>query len=372
MLTYYFVIVAVLLLAAAAQRQDAVGNRFAAEPHAVPPEAYPHSPAARNTFIVMAAIPTLVAGLRFRVGTDYGGYYFYWLDYANDFWVSLLQLHEPGYRAIAYLTQRLGCQTGALAIFLTSSITIGLGYWTVYRNSPQLFLPGVLFLFLGNWIGSFNAVRQCLAATMVFCGYPFLRDKKLWHYAAMVFAGFLCHRSAILMAIPVFFVHKEVNWRNVFLVLIGSIVVLNSYELLFHLAGEMLDKGYQNSEEDVYLLQKVNRLRVLSNVAPAAFFLWLHFKEKQNYQLSNFALNLLSLNAAISIVGMNSPYFSRYSMYTHPFMALAYPELCGKLGVNLRKTVITAIILMYTIMELYECSGSGSLRHFQWIWNAPL
>jgi len=318
----------------------------------------------------MAAIPTLVAGLRFRVGDDFRSYYFHFADYGNKFLPSVIALDEPGYCGIAYLTQCFGCQTGALAIFLTSLITIGLGYWTVYRCSPQLFLPGVLFLFLGNWIGSFNAVRQCLAATMVFCGYPFLRDKKLWHYAAMVFVGFLFHRSAILMAIPFFFVHKEVNWRNVLLVLVGSIVILNSYEFLFHLAGEVLDKGYQNVEEDIYLLQKVNRLRVLSNVAPAAFFLWLHFKENRNYQFSNFALNLLTLNAAISIVGMNSPYFSRYNMYTRPFMALAYPELCGKLGQNLRKLVITAIILMYVVMGLYECSKSSSLNHFQWIWEA--
>ena len=370
MLIYYFVIVAVLLLAAVAQQQDSVGNRFAAEPHAVPPGAYPHSPAARNTFIVMAAIPTLVAGLRFRVGTDYGGYYFHWLDYANDFWSSLPRLHEPGYRAIAYLTQRLGCQSGALTLFLASLITIGLGYWAVYRNSPHLFLPSVLFLFLGNWIGSFNAVRQCLAAAVVFCGYQFLRDKKIWHYAVMVFVAFLFHRSAILMIAPYFFVHREVTWRHVIWVLVGSIVVLNAYGLLFQVVEEVFDKEYLLTP-DSYHFRSVNRLRVLSNVAPAAFFLWLHFGQQSKYAFSNLALNILTLNVVVSIVGMNSPLLSRYSMFVHPFMALALPELCGTLPRSSRKPVAAGFIFMYVIMTLYECHNSWSLNHFQWIWNAP-
>ena len=370
MLIYYFVISAVLLLAAAAQRQDAVGNRFAAEPHAVPPGAYPHFPAARNTFIVMAAIPTLVAGLRYRVGSDYGAYYSRGLKYANEFWSSLLQLDEPGYRAIAYLTQRLGCQTGALAMFLASLITLGLGYWVVYRNSPQLFLPSVLFLFLGNyWIGSFNAVRQCLAATVVFCGYPFLRDKKLWHYAAMVFVAFLFHRSAILMIAPYFFVHREVTWRHVIWVLVGSIVVLNAYGLLFQVAEEVFDKEYLLTP-DSYHFRSVNRLRVLSNVAPAAFFLWLHFGQQSKYAFSNLALNILTLNVVVSIVGMNSPLISRYSMYVHPFMAMTLPELCGKLPRSSRKPVAAGFILVYVVMTLYECSKSSALNHFHWIWEA--
>ena len=372
MLVYYLVIVSVLFLAAYAQKKDSsipcTGNGLI---HPPPLGYFPHSPEAFKLFFVMAAIPILVAGLRFQVGTDYGGYYLRWEDvYANRFWSSLISLDEPGFRFIAYITQRLGAKTGAMAMFLASLITIGLGYWTVYRNVQHLFLPSVLFLFLGNWIASFNAVRQCLAASIVFAGYPFLRDKKLWKYAAMVALAYLFHRSSILMIVPFFFLHRRVDWKSITLVMLGTIVLLNSYERLFRLTGIVLEEEIDLENLSTYSYSMVNRLRILTNVAPAAFFLYVHFSTGKKYMFSDFFLNILILNASISVAAMNSPLFSRYSLYIFPFMPLALSDMTEKTPMKIRKPIVVIMIFLYAFFVIYECNKSFALNHFQWIWNA--
>ena len=173
------------------------------------------------------------------------------------------------------------------------------------------------------------------------------------------------------MVFPYFFLHRECNWINTLIVILGAILLLNSYDIVFDVTGEILNKDYETAAMGGYDFREVNRLRVLAQMVPAILFLIMHLFSTREFGFMNCSLNILTLNAAIAIAAMNSPYLSRFNMFIQPFMLLAYSDLFKKFSPGIRKIIIAVMILLYAVMQLYECHKSYALNRFQWIWNAP-
>ncbi len=370
MLPYYFVILWVIIFGGLADQMDANLlptdldiNNFEKTKKIC------HTPNAKHAFLAVSIILTLTAALRYRVGTDYGGYYVNWEMYAEDFINSAIHLDEPGYRLICALFKAIGIRDGAFPVFTAATITIGLSLFIVYRNTDKLGLASILFLFI-YWVASFNAVRQCLATTFVFCGYNALRNKRLREYAIWVGIGFLFHRSAICMIFPFFFIHNKLSIINMILLLIGCIIFLQSYDLAFDFTGAILDKEFNMETLDSYNLNKVNRLRVLANCAPAAFFFGQALLQKKIVSYNqNFYINILLFKAAISIAAMNSPYLSRMGIYFSPLLIMALCGLINEIPKDKRKFFVFCMCFFYGYFFLYEIKHSSALRYFQFIWQ---
>lgn len=317
-------------------------------------------------FFMHAALPlVLVAGLRYRVGTDFGAYYFGYQRYIDELAHAFRTLDEPGYGFIAWVATRFS-NTGTAAVLSASIVTVGLALVVIYRNSEELLLPTVLLVLMGFWHGSFNGVRQYLAAAVLFCGYRALRERNLLGYLLTVFLAFLFHRSAVVMALMYFAVYREVNLRNSAILVAVCAVALYSYDQIFDMADVVMDKDY--SMEESYTSTMVNRLRVLSACVPVALFL-MNSWEKQLSHSQTFSLNIAIIHAAIRVVTMNSALLYRIGIYTTPFMVLAIPELLKGLPDKQRQVYGALLVIMYGIMWWYELSHSGSLNHFQWVWE---
>ena len=316
-------------------------------------------------FSMAALVLILVAGLRYRVGADYGAYYLGYSDYADTLWERIKTLDEPGYPLIAKTAVLLG-GGGALSLLIASVVTHTLNLRTLFKNTDQLLYAVMLYVFLGCWHGEFNAVRQCLAGAFVFAGYAFLRDKRFWPYAFCVFAAFLCHRSAILMIIPFFFVHRKVSFPNLILLSVGVAVIIFAENAVFRATEGLLARTLDAS--DLYFNNRVNLFRTLVRISPALFFLFvLHGREKTEEE--SFYLNILIFHAAVSIATAGSAYYARFSMYTDPFLCVVIPELSKRLSNRNRRIIMAVILVLYFFFWRYEVINSVSLNRFIWIWQ---
>ncbi len=370
MIVYFLVFIWVLVLAGIAEQLDfkTIGND-SAESITLTVKTVPHTSNACYAYILASIGMILIAGLRYYVGSDYGGYYLRWSKYAEELGDSILRLDEPGYRLICAFFKSVGIMDGAYPIFVASVLTIGLVLFIIYRNSFQLCLASILF-FLIYWTSGFNAIRQCLAATFVFCGYESLRDRKIWNYIIWVGVAFLFHRSAICMIFPYFFIHNKITYINMLLLIFGCIIFLYSYDIVFDFTGAILDKEFNLENLDSYNIRKVNRLRVFFNCVPAGFFfLWEITRRKSISYCQTFWVNILLFKAAISLAAMNSPYLSRMGIYFSPFMILAYCGLIKEIPVKHRNFLSLGVCILHSIFIFYEIYHSSSLRYFQFIWQ---
>lgn len=358
MATYYITIFLVILFCAFAEYHDYktvqldVLNR------------HKHKQMTLVFFVLASAVLIFVAGFRYYVGADFINYFSHYKDNADAFFETLLVLDEPGYNFICWLVV-LFKGNGAVVIFMAAAITIFCFLRTIYNNTNHLLAATLLFVFLGCWHGSFNGIRQYLAAAILFAGIRFIKEKKFWKYAFVVFIAFLFHSSAVLMIFIYFIAYNKINLKNIFILIIGSIIILYSFTEVLNFAGFLLKQEYIESG---YITNSVNNLRILVAVAPAIFFLVL-YQNKTITKEQQFWLNLLIINGIVMFATSNSTYLARMGIYTAPFSAIAIPELLKDANLKGKNIIMTIIICAFAIFWWYEVSKAGTLNNFQFVFG---
>ena len=97
----------------------------------------------------VAAVLIAVAGLRYRVGTDYMAYYRTRVTDWQTVWDYLIHFREPGIRLLSKISTMI-LDDGATLIFICSIIIIGIYSLMIYRYSPMYLVSVLIFLFFGR------------------------------------------------------------------------------------------------------------------------------------------------------------------------------------------------------------------------------
>lgn len=324
-----------------------------------------HTNNTKYLFVLLSLVLILVAGLRYRVGTDYPAYYKGFLSYAEDFWNSLKDLDEPGYRLLCYILAFF-TKEPAVSIFFASLVTLGISLTVIYKHTDKILLAILFFVFLGCWHNSFNAVRQSMAATVAFCGFQFARDKKFVKYLLIILIAFLFHRSAIIMLPLYFLINNNIKIKNILLLIAATVVVLLSYEYIMPMIGALTEQVY--SDENMYIWGSVNILRILVACAPAIMFIILRLGKVDSQEEKQY-INMLIFHAVLMSMSSQSAYLARSGLYSSFYCAIAIPEMLKKISKQNRAFVTLFMLIMYFAFWLYELNNSSSLNIFQWIWQ---
>ena len=322
-----------------------------------------HATAAKIFFFLACAILVFVAGCRYNVGGDYWAYYSWYKDYADSFFERLREFNEPGLSFIFWLTTKVW-NDGFACILIVDAIMILLVLKVLRDNTDNIPLGLILYALI-CWISTFNGMRQALAVAVFFCGLPYLRDKKIVKFGIIVFLAFLCHKSALVMALLYIVVHRKIDAKNIIILAIASVAVIYSYDRVFNFTNELLDK--ELNTDSAYISRSVNLLRVAANMAPGIYFVAKNWKREAD-EKSTFYLNLLIIHGLIALVTLNSAYLARLNMYTAPFVVISICELVKREKRNRTITEIIAILL-YFAFQTYQVYNSVELSPFKWIWE---
>ncbi len=359
MRVYYSVAFLVFLLSALAQSRQA-------EPSAFSPGATGKSNhwKTNNGYVwLITMILILVSGFRFQVGTDWGAYYY--ATFADRYAIRLAEkpFNEPGTGILAWAA-RLFYRGDGYLTFSAALVTISLCVRTIAKYSPWFTLSMLLYVFTGAWHGSFNGVRQYLAAAVLFAGHRFILERRLGKWLAVVMLAAQFHVSAGLMVFLYFVAARKFNARQFALVIGIALISLFSYDRIFEMIE--LYKEKEVNRQDPYITLEINRLRIFIHWLPFAFFMFM-----RPYMLmtkeSNFYMNLIFLDAALMTAAMNSAYLGRISIYTNIYQLFAWPIMLKCLWIQSRRYVVSFLIILYGLYWYVEISGSGALRNFRWV-----
>ncbi len=356
MSTYYFTILAVFVFALLAVHTNSVNKN-----------ALLNKQRATKGWLFCVAITLIcVSGLRYSVGTDFSAYYKIlktssWLQT----WTRIKEVNEPGFSLLAQILKWF-TDDGAVFIFITSAFTIGVILFITYKYTDKYLFVSLLIVFVGILDGSFNGIRQYFAAAIICLGHRYILDKKFWKYLLCVLIAFLFHSSAIVMIIPYFILRNKISLKNIAIMIIGSVILLYNYEFIFSFVENL--KNDTIDTNSAYASNQVNILRVLANITPAIFCLFIYSTSKLDKE-QTFYVNVLILYALLSIIGMNSPYLSRVNIY----LSVLLPLAMGKLIVFNNKTeefAMKAIIIgLFFAFWLYGITNSSALNNFRWVWE---
>ena len=313
----------------------------------------------------VAAILVAVAGLRYRVGTDYMAYYRTRVTEWKTVWDFLIHFREPGIRLLSKLSTMIA-DDGAVLIFISAVIIIGIYSLMIYRYSPMYLISMLLFVFLGDWTGSFNGIRQYLAAAVVFAGHRFILKRKFVPYLLTVLLAMLFHRTAAVMILPYFLFARKPDATQFVILAAGAIIVRFSYSVVVELI-EMY-KGSIINWSDAYMTREVNPWRIAVTFLPVVLFFTTCDRSHMN-KTQEVYINSLFFHAFAMLAGMGSAYFGRIGIYTSAMTCIGYGYMFRMIPQNRhRNAVIITVCLVFLAYWIYSLQ-SGSLRDFHWIFD---
>ena len=315
--------------------------------------------------IVLALILMFVSGFRYQVGTDYMNYFRWSVGDWGDVFHDIFTFQEGGFSLLTKLS-RLVWDHGQSLILFSAILTIGLYVFTICRNSPSFLLSMLFYLFLGQWQGGFNGIRQYLASAILFAGHRLILNKKLWKYLLVVLVASSFHVSAIVMVIPFFLLNRKADMTQLVLLALGAIVIRISYDFIFSVIGSVKDKTMDL--ENAYLSTNVNIFRILVAFVPVILYLIQCRKDNLDRE-QNFYVNALFFHAFSMLAGMGSAYFGRIGIYTGATVTIGYVHLFRLIederSRNITVYAVLVGLLFYWIYSVY----AGGISNFQWIFN---
>ena len=317
------------------------------------------------TSVLIVAILALIAGLRYKVGADFD---FYYLNYGYYKSADLKFLDEPGIRIIARIAKHI-YDDPATMIFIAALITVSLMVITILKNSEMYWLSVLLYVFLGDWSGSFNGIRQYLAVAVLFAGHRYIKEKKLFHWLLTVVIATTFHITAIIGVFFYFYPRIKLSVKSIVVSVIAAYIGLNIYDRIFELIGLLKqDELILEGEKATYILNAINPLRIAVAWVPVAFFLvFMKYYDIKQEQF-RFYMNMSILNACLMTTAMNSAYLGRVGSYTSAYNALVWPLLLKPIKKESRGIFIFVMLICYMLYWLTEMSKED-LSVFLWIFQ---
>ena len=308
-----------------------------------------------NTWFVMFIVLslTLVAGLRFVVGTDYSNYFYMYKQMAWG--EATVDWSEPGLPVIMWTLSRF-TKEPYLMFFITALACNLLSVYAMRAMAPtqSFWLTMYLFICTHVYYASFNALRQALAIAIILMVAPYLFRKQFWPFAAGVLVAALFHTTALVM-LPFYFIVHRPAWSPMMWVLIGTMLgVWALFEVLYNAAFSLLaDTRFAG-----YTLENargVQPIRILVALAPV-LLAFVFRKRLADIPNSHVIVNLCVVGVLFMLLADKQLFLARMGMYFSCFLPLLLPmfiRIFPQKGIRILVTCgILVCYLAYTMVLL--------------------
>lgn len=293
-------------------------------------------------FFIMLLAFILIAGLRYRLGTDsirYERYFMYGptlaeLKQSDFFSTRFSPLYILFSASIRSVTDQFVVFQLVHAVIVNSVI-----FYFIYKNTRNIFFGLLIYGFFLYTSLNMEAIREAFAVCAFLLAWPFFRDGKwLWWYV-MSFIGFMCHTSAVFMfilpiiAVPgikqIFTVGKRTVPICILLCAIAFVIRIKFFSYVAQLA--MLE----NVAERAAVYSKSDLASSSLNISgiilyyfrlvlyPVVALFILCDKENARFKSDSRFVEMVLMSVYIGIMSIAIPIFYRFNNYFFFFVIIA-------------------------------------------------
>lgn len=196
----------------------------------------------RLSLLAVGSAMVLFAGLRdSRIGTDTGTYLAHF--YASESFGIVYEHEEFGYYFLSWLARTLS-PSYAMLLLIVAFIVVGCYVATATRVVKRYETALYLFVSLSVYTFFFNGARQGIAAAICFLAIPFLLERRLWPYIALVSVAATFHRTA-LIALPLYWIASpNLRWQRLVVLAAATGLAVAFLGIFVGLAADLLGDKY--------------------------------------------------------------------------------------------------------------------------------
>lgn len=308
------------------------------------------------------AIPLLIGGFRYGVGTDYFNY----INIFNSHLQNAFNINdstEIGYVLLEQFASLFDNSTRVLFI-ITTFLSLIFFYAALVRFKSHH--PGlVVFLYLTTLFPmSLNAVRQGIAVSIVTLALSYAKDRRFIPFLLWTLFAGLFHISALLV-IPFYFIMSIGSLRTprqatvqktrsysiqvqyvtklILMTVITTVITINALALTTSIP--IFDKYelYSHFNEDGgNAIFYIKLMLVLS-----IFILSKQIILKSDAVLNSFLMAGAIVEVILLLLGFSSPFIKRQALYFAPLFMLLIATLPALSKNKLKQSIIYIIVAMY-------------------------
>lgn len=132
----------------------------------------------------------------------------------------------------------------AAYLFIIALLSVVFYFAPIIKLVPRYEVAIFVFIALGFYTFSFNGARQGIAVAICFSALPWLLERRVVFYFFTIAIATLFHKTA-LIALPLYFVAaNQVGWRQLLLIIFGSVLLSISLSSFAQLAALLIDKKF--------------------------------------------------------------------------------------------------------------------------------
>jgi hypothetical protein len=198
--------------------------------------------ARRISLVVVGCSLVLFAGLRDRfIGTDTGTYIRHF--HASESIDIVKEREDWGYYLLSWFSRTLS-ESYAVLLLLIALVVVVCYMTTIIRVVRRYETAIYLFVALSVYTFFFNGARQGIAAAICFLAIPFLLERKLWPYLALVAVAATFHRTA-LIALPLYWIASaQVGWKRLAALGVATVLTIVFLSVFVGFAANLLSDKY--------------------------------------------------------------------------------------------------------------------------------
>lgn len=320
---------------------------------------------------ILIAVPflcmLLIAGVRYDVGTDYMTYkdIFSWIRMDNAPYI------EPGYRFlnvfIRYFT------TNFVWIFLASSfITLLFFYRGIITLSSNQCMSIYLFITMGYYFYSFNAVRQYMALAVSFYASKYLKNGEFLKYTCFIIFAALFHKSVLIM-IPLYFLLRlRFKVSYYFIISLFAAGTLLLHKQILNLIFQFIYSAYNNSDFLDFHFSYLNiAISIIVFIGTMIYYKPLLSRDRGNIIYINASFFSLILFLFMGWLGL---FVSRLGVYLSVYFIITIPEIIACESKSSAKKLYTVIIygclfILWVMIMKKNLNSASRLLPYQTIFT---
>lgn len=320
----------------------------------------------KKMYCIFAATQWIIlSGLRhWSVGSDTYQYYNKFVEVRYTSWSKLLSnlfryivnpfadhnFKDPGYHAFVKFFQILFDDYQLFLIFIAIFFTASMAVW-IYKNSE---MPWLSFIIYSSLFFAFYAVtghRQTIAtALIVFIGYKYIRERKLWKFLALSFVAFLIHKSAIVFVPFYFIANMDITALKSVFVLGGSFVFsVVGKSVYWPIAGLL---GFGDEEYELSVGGAGTYATILLMVCVFTLLCYPFVKDRRHD--SKFLYNAMFMTIFTTLFVYQHQGFMRVQQYYSLFIMIMIPEIVKSFSKKEQILVAgggTLVLMAYIVMQ---------------------
>lgn len=322
-------------------------------------------------WIIILALPVLLGLFRYNIGTDYASYDGIFSYLKDRDWSGILNIfgypREIGFNSIVKI---LSSFNNPIIFGFFSFLTLFPILICLAGNYEKRVIAVAFLCYLWMYFPvSFNALRQCLSCSLLFCGLHSLINNKVKSYLILVILALSIHLSAIVGFLFIFLVDPKsglLKKKFVNLFLLITLFFLVSWPFVFKILGVTIYANYANRQTLGYNFSFFIRLFILAILY--CFKNKLIFLDKRN----SIFIYFQTLATLIGFFGFFYPYIIRMSWYFEYFNIISIASLPKAVNGNLSKAFVLITIVGFCLFYFYGvqcgfCISKNSLMPYYFI-----